>query len=143
MKKCSKKLVSLLMVFALLGGLFCNVGTVNAQETDKVEETVVTRSESARQATVPKTLYYGGVRIATINCIVAFTYGLPTGQPLVGTRTYSISNVTTGYSIGSISTSVTNGDPATITYTCRVYKNGTYQGNGTVTVHVTNSGSAY
>lgn len=143
MKKRSKNLISLLMVFTLLGSLFCNVNTVNAQETGKIEETVVTRSESARQAIVPKSIHYGGEVIATLNCIITFTYGLPSGQPLVGTRSYSISDVKTGYAIGNVSSSVTNGNPASIIYTYNIYLDGGHKTSGQVTARVDNSGKAY
>lgn len=118
MKKQSRKLFSLLMVFALLGGLFCNVDTVNAQET----RTIVPRSEYARQVTVPKQVYYNGVSVGTINCIIGFTYGLSSGQPMVNTKSYSISTTSSTYSVKVTSITVTNGNPATVTYNYTVYK---------------------
>ena len=108
---------------------------------DRVEETIVTRRENARQVTVPKAINYNGRQIATIYCTVTFTYGLPTGQPLVGARSYSISNIESGYSIGNISSSVTNGNPATITYSYTIYLNGVSKTRGSVFVHVDNSGN--
>lgn len=106
MKKQSRKLFSLLMVFALLGGLFCNVDTVNAQET-----------RTMHQVTVSKDIAYG-----TIKCIIDFTYGLPSGQPSVNPQSYS-TVPKNGYAIVITNVTKSQGDPTNITYSYSIYQN--------------------
>ena len=117
MKKRSRKLISFLMVFALLGGLLFGVNTVKAQEPLSMERAY------ARQDTITKNLVYDGVKIGTINCIVAFTYDLPTGQPMINSKSYTIGSIRSGYSVGNITISVKNGNPAIVTYSYTSYKN--------------------
>lgn len=133
MKKCNKKLFSLLMAFTLLVGLFCGAGTAEAQEA---------RSESARQYTTTRSITYNNASVAKITCTVKFSYGLSTGKAVISSATYGISNVTKGYSVGDVTVTKASGNPAIATYTFTVYKDGTKLKTDSVKVYCYNNGNA-
>lgn len=133
MKKRSKKIFSLLMVFTLFLGLFCGARTAEAQTT---------RSEGARQYSTTRSITYNNAPIANITCNVTFSYGLSSGNARISSATYGISNVTSGYSVGNVTVSTTSGNPAIATYTFTVYKGTTKLKTDSVKVYCYNNGDA-
>lgn len=137
MKKRSRKLISFLMVFALLGGLLCGVYTVKAQEPLSMERAY------ARQVNTSKKLSYGNsvADVVTLNCTLYFTHGLPSGQPNVSPQSYSTSINKPGYAIAVTNVNVSNGNPTTVRYDYIIYQNGANGTPGSAFIYFYNSGT--